>query len=330
MARSRGSMLVLVLLVLGVLALVAISFSYRVSLEQRLVRGRAVHARLREHAASCVAIAMARLRDNRNEFDHRAEPWHAHEPLAGWDAADDGGPAEYLVDYSVIDEEGKLHVQHASSEDLATLGMSEEQASSLLDWMDADDEPAGPLGAEHAHYALRPVPYRCKNAPLQTLGELLLVRGIGRADYLGEDRNHSRRLDPPDDADGLLRLGWVDLLTCHGDGRININTAPAPVLATLPLSDGAVDQILAYRRFDELSLDELEQHAFAEPEDIEQLQGLSEADRAVLGSVARFRSTFFRIFAWSIHRPTGMRYDVEVLVRMEENTVRVVQWRVGS
>ncbi|MGE5608215.1 MAG: general secretion pathway protein GspK [Bacillota bacterium] len=341
--RRRGSILILVLFVMGVLSLLAMSFAYRAALESRLASNRAIRAKLESQAASAVAVALGRLRENTNDYDHPAEPWRVHGPLAteGW-LEDWGGnakraEAESVVDYQVIDEEGKLNVAYAPSVSLEKLGMSPQQIAGLFDWMDADDDSQAD-GAESDHYRSLPVPYRCKNGPLEMLDELLLVRGFGVADYRGEDADHDGELDPsendglasypPDDADGQLRLGWVDLLTCMGDGHLNLNTAPLPVLCLLPLSEGAAEQIKRFVADGETSGD-IENHAFRSAKDIEQLQGLSDADREVLKGIAAFKSEHFRIFAQAVHRPSGMRYQLEVLVRVSDGNAEILQWKAG-
>ena len=293
-------------------------------------------------AESAVAIAMGRLAEDSIGFDHPAEAWCAHDSLASedwleaWTGDAGQGPA-YVTEYHVIDEEGKLHVSRASSEGLATLGMGPDQIAALFDWIDGDDlAQAG--GAENEYYLSLSPSYYCKNAPVEILDELVAVRGFSLADYLGEDANHNGLLDgneddgnyryPPDDANGRLAPGWVNLLTCLGDGLTNLNTAPRKVLETLPISQTAVGQIIGYRAFDANSLGELEDHAFRSAEDIDQLQGLSELDRDVLKVLCTFQSTHFRIFARSEHIPTGLSYEIEVVVRRGGTWPEVLQWKV--
>ena len=345
MVRRKGSILILVLFVMVVLSLTAVSFAYRAGIESRMSNQRAILAILRAQAQSALDIALARLAAETNEFDHRAEPWCAHGPLAEerwlpeWSPDQTGRPSAFVTEYQVIDEEGKLNVMYASSEDLEKLGMRAEQAAALQDWLDADSVPQA-QGAEDDYYLRQPTPHRCKNAPLDVLEELLLIRGFGPADYQGEDADHDAALDeaeddggrtaPPDDRDGQLRLGWVDLLTCLGDGRINLNTAPEAVLRTLPLSDEAVGQVLGYRAFDEHSSGNLEDHAFRNETDIDQLQGLTPVDRDVLRTLGTFRSTHFRVFIQARHVTSRLTHRLEALVRMNGRTPKVLQLRTQS
>jgi hypothetical protein len=258
--------------------------------------------------------------------------------LPEWSGQDDQEPV-FVTDYQVTDEEGKYPLANASSETLEKLGLSKIQVASLLDWIDEDDMQQSE-GAEREYYSGLSTPYFCKNALPQSLEELLLVRGFSSMDYLGEDADHDRELDlnendgaasgPLDNADGQLQLGWIDLLTCLGDGKININTAPEEVLACLPITSQAVSQIVGYRAFDGNSGGELKDHVFTGTTDIDQLQGLTDPDRDVLNEAVAFKSSHFRIFVQSVHMPTGLEYTLSVLVRVKESKVEILQWKMGQ
>ncbi len=339
--KKKGSILIVVMFVMAVLSIVAVSFAYRANVYTRSDKDYQIHTKLKSHAASAVAIAMGRLLENNNDFDHRAEPWCTHAPLASedwlpeWSARMDES-STFVADYQVIDEESKLNIAFASSDALETLGLSAAQANSLFDWIDSDNATQAD-GAESDYYLTLPNPYLCKNAPVEVLSELLLIRHYKPSDYWGEDVNHNRSLDqnendggatyPYDNADGRLRLGIVDVLTCRGDGRVNINTAPKCVLLTLPISEGSVDQILAYRAYDQDSGGDIEDHVFRSEEDIEQLQGLSLEDIDVLKGAATFKSTHFRMFAVARHTVTGLEYRLEVLISVEGDRLNVLEWR---
>ena len=115
--------------------------------------------------------------------------------------------------------------------------MEQTKAAELLDaikdWIDADDEVTG-AGAEGAFYARLEKPYTAKNAPLDCIEELLMVKGVTR------DLFYGARESP----------GLAQYLTVFGDGRININTASKPVLRVLAaeMTDDEVDRLDKYRR----------------------------------------------------------------------------------
>jgi hypothetical protein len=78
---------------------------------------------------------------------------------------------------------------------MALPGMTEDVADAILDWLDADDEPRE-LGAEIDYYSALSPAYAPKNGPLETVEELLLVRGVTPQLLFGADINRNGQLDP--------------------------------------------------------------------------------------------------------------------------------------
>lgn len=118
-------------------------------------------------------------------------------------------------------------------------GMTEEIADAALDWLDEDDEPRE-FGAEADHYSSLDPPYAPKNGPMETVEELLLVRGVTPALVFGTDANRNHlpdRDEPPadaiegaDNADGAMNGGWASYLTLYSletnlrpDGRAKVD-----------------------------------------------------------------------------------------------------------
>ena len=93
------------------------------------------------------------------------------------------------------------------------LGQTEvdDLVDSIVDWIDTDDAVTGIGGAESSYYQGLDEPYVCKNAPLESLDELLLVKGMTPELYQSISK----------------------YLTIYGTGNININTAAPEVLAAL-------------------------------------------------------------------------------------------------
>lgn len=340
---SRGSILILALFVLFVLSLVAVSFAYRAGLESRLATQRVIHAKLRQYADSTVALAMVGLVENTNDYDHPAEPWRLQGEIniASWlddpSEGEDTDYSRYIVTCSVQDEEGKGNVKYASSEDLEKVGMSSAQVASLWDWLD-DDDIAGSEGGEEAYYNSLVKPHHCKNAQLTLPCEITRVKEFNQQAFYGEDVDFDGILgeneddgligDPPDNSDGELDTGWVSILTSMGDGKININTVPRRVLEVLPISRTAVEQIDAYRFFDENSSGNIEDHVFRSVGDIYQLQGLTDTEKEVLASIVRYRSEHFRILVCARHPSTGLTYSLDVLAKVVDGNVEIMKWQV--
>ena len=97
-------------------------------------------------------------------------------------------------------------------------------AAAIIDWRDPDSIPA-PGGAEHEYYTALPQPYLPRNGPFQTLGELLLVRGVTPAMFFGgsgipglADLLTVESLSPDTDAQGRTRQNLNLLLNRLGIG----------------------------------------------------------------------------------------------------------------
>ncbi len=114
--------------------------------------------------------------------------------------------------------------------------MTDEIADAILDWLDEDDDVRD-FGAESDFYAGLPTPYRCKNGPMDSLDELLLVRGVTPELLFGKDINRNGIIDQVESqSDTLLeadmQLGWLNYVTLYskednrnseGLVRVNIN-----------------------------------------------------------------------------------------------------------
>lgn len=87
-------------------------------------------------------------------------------------------------------------------------GMSSDIAAAISDWIDAGDvvDPDGGAERSDGAYAGAAVPYAPRNAAVQSLDELRLVRGVTPGLWFGEDANANGRLDAGEDADGDGRL----------------------------------------------------------------------------------------------------------------------------
>lgn len=144
-------------------------------------------------------------------------------------------------------------------------GMTEEIADAILDWLDPDDEPR-PLGAEVDHYSGLNPPYRPKNGPLDSVEELLLVRGITPELLIGADVNRNGTLDPQEGGGSGASTsagdrGWSAYFTLHsletnlqenGQPRIYLNGNDMQLLNDSLLDAGFpqdwVNFIIAYRQ----------------------------------------------------------------------------------
>jgi len=109
------------------------------------------------------------------------------------------------IRYGLEDESGRLNlnivpladqVQEGAARTLlmSLPGMSEDVADAILDWIDEDDETRE-YGAEVDYYASLMPAYEPKNGPLETVEELLLVRGVTPDLLFGVDFNRNAMVD---------------------------------------------------------------------------------------------------------------------------------------
>jgi hypothetical protein len=129
-------------------------------------------------------------------------------------------------------EGGRLHFHHVvysdpfrAEETLMKLpGATREIVQAILDWTDGDDDKRE-VGAERDDYERLDPPITPRNGPIESIEELLLVKGVTPELLYGEDFNRNGRLDPEEDdgaatlpmdnQDGKLDRGWSSMLTLY-------------------------------------------------------------------------------------------------------------------
>lgn len=261
----RGSVLLLVLVVVVMLTLAAYNFSEQMltEMEAAAVHADDVQARLlTDSAAEYVAVLLANRTSLQEEnLQHNPELFQGVEVVPVEVSGKRGrfsiiapveqDPLARGIRYGLIDESAKLNLNALQKlqldEDqsrnllLGLPGMTLEIADAILDWVDVDDN-SRLYGVESEYYESLSPSYSCKNGPLETIDELLLVRGVTAELLYGEDANRNGLLDPNendgdaspplDNADGVLDLGWIAFLTVHsrelnlradGSQKINVN-----------------------------------------------------------------------------------------------------------
>jgi general secretion pathway protein K len=141
----------------------------------------------------------------------------------------------------------------------------------IVDWQDYDDEERT-FGAEQSYYDTLDPPIRCKNGPLDSVGELANVKGFDEGILYGTE-------DKP---------GLVKFVTVCGpvESLININTASEEVIAAMLNSETLASLIV----------DDRETNPFANAEDV----------------VARFpdANPAGRFTTWSSYFSVSSRADV--------------------
>jgi len=146
--------------------------------------------------------------------------------------------------FGLMDEASKINLNTATREMLEALpDMTPELAAAIMDWRDTDSN-LSPDGAESQNYLLRDPKYNCKNSNFETVEELRLLIGGEPNTLYGEDANFNGVLDPNEDdnRDGRLDPGILEYVTIYsreankrsdGSKRINITITNTPELNPL-------------------------------------------------------------------------------------------------
>lgn len=176
----RGAALVLVLWL--IVLLTAVVGGYVLTARTGGLQGRVELRQLQGDAAARAGVEYALWRLNHPEPALR---WHPDGRPYPWQY----GGAELEV--RITDERGKVDLNRAPPALLQALlealgtdpGRAAMLAARIVDWRDIDEQP-GPDGAEGPAYAAAGRAYGSKDAPFETVGELLQVLGIEPGDYL--------------------------------------------------------------------------------------------------------------------------------------------------
>ena len=220
---QRGAAVILALLTVALVAGLAAAAVGDLGVALDSVAGRHDQAQARQLARGAVDWARNVLAEDARStsVDHLGESWAVRVPPT---PVEEGEVSGELQDLS-----GRLNLNNliradgASVEDVAAfrrllglVGVGDADAialsSALLDWLDADDLPRLPGGAESAWYGSQDPPRRAANARLAAVAELNQIRGF-----------------TPD----LVARLTPFVAALPPDTTVNVNTAPAEVIAAV-------------------------------------------------------------------------------------------------
>ncbi|MEJ5342178.1 MAG: type II secretion system protein GspK [Thermogutta sp.] len=264
--RRRGMVLLVVLVTVALLSLAALTLGDLMLAERegahisnRMAQARALAASGVEAVRLFVSMDEEWQNDNGGWFNNPA--WFSgmvvHQTADPLDtglfsviAPDWEDTMGTAIRYGLENESAKLNVnsllladQYAENGGRQLLmglpGMTEDIADAIMDWLDADDEPRE-FGAEIEYYSGLSPAYATKNGPLETIEELLLVRGVTPELLFGADRNRNGIIDADETIpeafaglsadDPVAYRGWSAYLTLYSmelnvrpDGRAKIN-----------------------------------------------------------------------------------------------------------
>jgi len=296
--RTRAFALVSVMILVSLLGVMILEFSRKSGINLKLAVNYANSKKALYAAYSAYQAALALLMEDSNDYDGPGDVWYGDLPPIPFDAG--------TLHVKIEDEKARFNLQELinqyGQEDARRKVMLERMfrvlsidtsiIGGIVDWQDKDKYPSSG-GAEIQFYQGFSPPYNPPDQPLITVGDILLVKGFDRKLYFLPPSSRSLTA-----SDELLSLDQY--VTVFGDGLININTAPLPVLVSLSqdINEDIAMDIIKYR----------EENPFHSVEEIKQVGNISDVLFDEINSLVTVKSNIFRI------RATGMVGEVVQII----------------
>jgi general secretion pathway protein K len=241
--NSAGVALLMVLWVTAILAVIALEFSFAMRTEVNIARHYKEQTELHARAEGGIQRAIvemiykqdARIQQLRKTMKTEGFPPEQEE----WVADGRVYPLPFdkgKCDVRMMSEGGKVNINVVSEIALrkivGQLGLEGETrdvvVDSILDWRDPDDFYRI-NGAENDYYQSLKEPYKCKNGILDSIEELLLVRGVTQDLFYGKKGEKEGEEGSTDS-----RVGMKDIFSVYAPGeQVDINSATVPVMKIL-------------------------------------------------------------------------------------------------
>jgi len=257
--QPRGSVLIVVIWVVLILASLILVLGHTIRVEAVAAINHVSQVEAETIANGAIQYVFARLSQEDSSVSYGTNPYEAVQVGDGYfwvlrpNLSDE---REY--DFGLVDEAGKVNLNSDSPEELLDMllklpNMTAELANSIIDWQD-EDEDISEGGAEGEYYLLSHEPYQCKNAPLETVEEVLLIKGGDLELLYGEDTNRNGILDwnendgvlspPADNSNGRLDPGFLNYVTIHSYEQNTGTDGQEQLDLNDPQNQGAVQELL--------------------------------------------------------------------------------------
>ena len=335
--NSRGVALIMVLWVITILTVVVLEFSFAMRTEVNITKNFKEELQLYGIAQGGVQRAIAEL-----ILKHDARTQQLKETLKTEEVTPekkewvpDGRPYVLPFDQGecelrIMSEAGKININTISEMTLrkliGNLGLDVEKrdtvVDSILDWRDPDDF-LRVNGAENDYYQSLKEPYRCKNASLDSIEELLLVKGVTPELFYGR-----KGAKGGEEGAKASDVGLKDIFSIYAPGeQVDINSASLPVLrAVLGLPSEVAKAILKAR----------EEKGFQNQQDlVQRVPELSPFIAEIAGRLAfsslstPLTSVYYTIESRGKSKEGGAVRGLKTIVkidRMDKRGYKIIQW----
>jgi general secretion pathway protein K len=314
--NQAGIALFMVLWVLTLLSVIVGEFCHAMRTEVNITRNFKEMTQAYYIAAAGLNTAISQVIANRGEpYGAPSEDGETDETIRWRVNAEIPAVAFAQGQFTVrIDNEsGKINLNTAGNE-LLTLMLEGFElddtdkniiVDSILDWRDKDDLHRI-NGAENEYYLSLSDPYHCKNGDFDSIGELLLVRGMSPEIFYG---------------------GLKDRVTVYSEetsekkvqSKININAAAPLLLRALPgMTDDLVQNLTEYRK----------QADITSMTDLIEILGI-ETYTAVYRFLTLESCPYFTITSTGSMKNSSINQGVQALIKLdvqEDKKYKILQW----
>jgi len=330
--QAKGVALIMALWVITILSVIVLEFCFAMRTEVNITNNYKEELQLYGMAEGGVQRAVAELiykHDTRvQQMRKTLKPEEVPPEKMEW--VTDGRP--YLLPFDqgvcevkVMSEGGKINVNVISESTLrkiiGNLGLEAEErdmvVDSILDWRDPDDFYRV-NGAENDYYQSLKEPYYCKNGNLDSIEELLLIRGVTPDLFYG--RKGIKKEGEGEKAD---RIGLKDIFSIYAAGeQIDINSAtPVALKFVLGIPDELARLIVKAR----------EEKGFEHQQDLIQRVPELSPFMGEIGRFILFRSwtPYYTIESKAKKKEGESNRGIKVIVKIEPTDKRkhkIVQW----
>jgi general secretion pathway protein K len=228
------------------------------------------------------------------------------------------GAGRFILD--ILPEESRRNVNLLNEDDwkeiLDQAGVENtrwpELIDCVLDWID-DNDTHRLHGAESDDPFYKDREYEVKNAPLDTVDELLMIKGFDESILYGGKSPES---------DKVTYTGIAGWLTTWGDGKLNVNTASREVMMTLPeIEEYVIDAIIEYRTGPD-GIPNTKDDGFRDVDEVIVKTGFDATYRHLITVTER---KYLRVV--SIGEVEGVRNGIWAVLQADDRGIIPVYWR---
>jgi len=313
---NKGVVLIIVLSMIVLFTVMVTDFSSNQGLDIELAYNFRDSLQAQYLAQAGVEAALVLLKEDDVEYDSSDEDWGnfseyalvASMSLEGLGFSGTLKDESSMIDLNALIKEGEQEfrvLQFKRLFDLLAIDITEGElddlVNAIIDWIDEDDETV--FGAEADYYDSLERPYICKNGPMDTSEEILLVKGMKREYFYGAE-----------DYEGIRKY-----VTVGTSGIINLNTASDKVLMSISdlFDQDVVDSIDECRPFTEEKFDCIQGMDFSDPS--EEMNWI----KKVIG----IKSSRFCVDVKGV-MPTGAQLNIKSIIERINNEPRIVYYKI--